>query len=125
MRFRKKVYGLVYTYLDTLKNSTAVSAGLGSRALADPVIAAMKADFDREYADAGVTFDAVLSVLTEAAASIVPVTVNMKGGVLDYRSNREHGLHVIAVGGLALSRGLTLEGLTVSYILRNTPRPTP
>ena len=28
-------------------------------------------------------------------------------------------LTVIAVGGLALSRGLTLEGLTVSYILRN------
>lgn len=117
---QEKVYGLVYTYLDTLKNSTAVSAGLGSRALADPVVAAMKADFDREYPGAGVTFDEVLTVLREAAASIVPVTVNMKGGVLDYRGNREHGLHVIAIGGLALSRGLTLEGLTVSYILRNT-----
>ncbi|WP_315749599.1 MULTISPECIES: Z1 domain-containing protein [unclassified Bradyrhizobium] len=117
---QEKVYGLVYTYLDTLKNSTAVSAGLGSRALADPVIAAMKEDFDREYAEAGFTFDNVLTVLREAAASIVPVTVNMKGGVLDYRGNREQGLHVIAIGGLALSRGLTLEGLTVSYILRNT-----
>lgn len=27
---------------------------------------------------------------------------------------------MIAIGGLALSRGLTLEGLTVSYLLRNT-----
>ncbi len=44
----------------------------------------------------------------------------MKGGALDYRAHRESGLHVIAIGGLALSRGLTLEGLTVSYILRNT-----
>jgi hypothetical protein len=117
---QEKVYGLIYAYLDTLKNSTAVSAGLGSRALADPVIAAIKADFDREFPDTGVTFNEVLSALREAAASIVPVTVNMKGGVLDYRGNREHGLHVIAIGGLALSRGLTLEGLTVSYILRNT-----
>ena len=44
----------------------------------------------------------------------------MKGGKLDYQQNIEAGLHVIAIGGLALSRGLTLEGLTVSYILRNT-----
>ena len=45
--------------------------------------------------------------------------VNMRGGILDYRRHQDEGLHVIAVGGLALSRGLTLEGLTVSYILRN------
>nr|WP_284694209.1 Z1 domain-containing protein [Rhodoplanes serenus] len=119
-KVQEKVFGLVYTYLGTLKNSTAVSAGLGSRALADPVIALLKEDFDREHHGTGVTFDQVLTVLREAAASIVPVTVNMKGGVLDYRGNREHGLHVIAIGGLALSRGLTLEDLTVSYILRNT-----
>jgi hypothetical protein len=117
---QEKVYGLVYTYLSALKNSAAVSAGLGTRALGDPVIAAMKADFDAEFLATGVTFDQVLSVLRDATASIVPITVNMKGGVLDYRGNREHGLHVIAIGGLALSRGLTLEGLTVSYILRNT-----
>ena len=30
------------------------------------------------------------------------------------------GLTVIAVGGLSLSRGLTIEGLTVSYMYRNT-----
>lgn len=37
---------------------------------------------------------------------------------LDYKSNKS--LRVIAVGGLALSRGLTLEGLLVSYFYRNT-----
>ena len=36
-----------------------------------------------------------------------------------YEQNTRNGLHVIAIGGLALSRGLTLEGLTVSYIIRN------
>jgi hypothetical protein len=30
------------------------------------------------------------------------------------------GLTAIAVGGLSLSRGLTIEGLTVSYMYRNT-----
>ena len=37
---------------------------------------------------------------------------------LNYKDNPS--LRVIAVGGLALSRGLTLEGLMVSYFYRNT-----
>ena len=39
---------------------------------------------------------------------------------LDYTSARESGkfLNIIAVGGDKLSRGLTLEGLTISYYLR-------
>ena len=36
----------------------------------------------------------------------------------DYKN--DGGLHVIAVGGYSLSRGFTLEGLTISYFLRNT-----
>jgi hypothetical protein len=39
---------------------------------------------------------------------------------LDYRRYKNEGLHVIAIGGFALSRGFTLEGLTVSYFLRNS-----
>ena len=62
----------------------------------------------------------VLAKLHEGIQSIEVRTVNMRGGHLDYSLNREIGLHVIAIGGLALSRGLTLEGLTVSYLLRNT-----
>jgi hypothetical protein len=37
---------------------------------------------------------------------------------LQYYENRRNGLSVIAVGGEKLSRGLTLEGLSVSYYLR-------
>lgn len=37
---------------------------------------------------------------------------------VDYYENRKKGLSVIAVGGNKLSRGLTLEGLTISYFLR-------
>lgn len=43
----------------------------------------------------------------------------MKGGGLDYKKAPPTGMHIIAVGGLALARGLTLEGLTISYVLRN------
>ncbi|MFC1680351.1 Z1 domain-containing protein [Pseudomonadota bacterium] len=38
--------------------------------------------------------------------------------VLDYDKHKKSGLNVVAIGGDKLSRGLTLEGLTVSYFTR-------
>lgn len=56
--------------------------------------------------------------------AILPVeifTINQKSSdKLDYSRYTDNGLRVIAVGGLSLSRGLTLEGLTVSYFYRNS-----
>jgi len=49
--------------------------------------------------------------------------VNSKSGeALDYKKYEKdgHGLAAIAIGGLSLSRGLTIEGLCVSYMYRNT-----
>lgn len=40
--------------------------------------------------------------------------------VLDFDSNQQRGLKAIAVGGNRLSRGLTLEGLCVSFFIRPT-----
>ena len=42
------------------------------------------------------------------------------GDVLDYEKYNKTGLNVIAIGGDKLSRGLTLEGLIVSYFTRPT-----
>ena len=46
--------------------------------------------------------------------------VQMPPSDLLYEDHLDSGLHVIAVGGGKLSRGLTLEGLSVSYFLRTT-----
>ena len=40
--------------------------------------------------------------------------------VLDYDLNKDQGLNVIAVGGDKLARGLTLEGLSITYFLRGS-----
>lgn len=40
--------------------------------------------------------------------------------ILNYSSYKEFGLNVIVVGGHKLSRGLTLEGLSISYFARNS-----
>lgn len=60
--------------------------------------------------------------------SVAPIKVKAVNGgnasnILDYEqySGEENGgLRLIAVGGLSLSRGLTLEGLCISYFYRNS-----
>lgn len=60
--------------------------------------------------------------LFKGTAPIVVRAVNQKNSSagLDYHNHRENGLRVIAVGGNSLSRGLTLEGLCVSYFYRRS-----
>jgi hypothetical protein len=63
----------------------------------------------------------VAAQLREAVGRIAVRGINgesLEG--LDYRENQAEGLSVIAVGGDKLSRGLTLEGLSVSYFLRTS-----
>lgn len=64
------------------------------------------------------TWPDIRAELLQAASSIEVRTINGKAGdVLDYEENH-YGLNVIAIGGDKLARGLTLEGLSVSYFLR-------
>lgn len=69
-----------------------------------------------------VSFERVVrkQTLLDAVSKIKIMVVNggKTSGKLDYKLDKS--LRVIAVGGLALSRGLTLEGLLVSYFYRNT-----
>ncbi|MEQ8154928.1 MAG: Z1 domain-containing protein [Clostridiaceae bacterium] len=60
--------------------------------------------------------------LYKAIAPIDVRAVNQRTGAasLDYYTHKEDGFRVIAVGGNSLSRGLTLEGLCVSYFYRNS-----
>lgn len=60
----------------------------------------------------------VMQHLNAAASRIVVKSIHGGSGeALDYFDHK-NGLSVIAVGGNKLSRGLTLEGLSVSYYLR-------
>jgi hypothetical protein len=65
-----------------------------------------------------IRWDEVRRELNRAASRIEVMTIN--GTARDALTYFEHpkGLSVIAIGGDKLSRGLTLEGLSVSYYLR-------
>lgn len=66
-----------------------------------------------------VTWDQVASAIAESSDKIQVITANGKTKAdIDYDAYKDVGYSVIAVGGDKLSRGLTLEGLSVSYFLR-------
>ena len=61
----------------------------------------------------------VLALLPDVACDIAVRMINGTArDALDYPEHEGTGLTVIAIGGDKLSRGLTLEGLCVSYFLR-------
>jgi hypothetical protein len=67
------------------------------------------------------SWDKVSHYLNEAASRIkVKAIHGASGEILDYYDHRRDGLSVIAIGGNKLSRGLTLEGLSISYYLRSS-----
>lgn len=83
----------------------------------------LKDVFDTEYGKSGVAWKEVKTALPEVFDNLQLYVINSKSDeVLDYSRYEKDGtgLTAIAVGGLSLSRGLTIEGLTVSYMYRNT-----
>lgn len=84
----------------------------------------LKDAFEHDYQDCGYDINEVLSKdnLLNAIGKIRVIVVNgskeSKEDTPDYKANPS--LRLIAVGGLALSRGLTLRGLMTSYFYRNT-----
>lgn len=106
-----------------IRDAVAVDGGKGHAALRNPEISALYAAWEAEYAEAErAEWVQVQARLHEVlvAIRVVEVNASKRSQALDYDLSGEHGVTVIAVGGFSLSRGLTLEGLTVSYFLRNS-----
>lgn len=87
------------------------------------VMIALKACLDKEFSDCGFEWSDIKVALNDVFENLRIFVVNSKSDeALDYKKYERDGnsLTAIAIGGLSLSRGLTIEGLTVSYMYRNT-----
>lgn len=99
---------------------------MGVQALSYPEIAAIKEVFDQSTigSDYGISWIEIQEQLFESNEKVIIASVNQKSAdSLDYdryEKENDDGLRVIAIGGDCLSRGLTLEGLCVSYFYRNS-----
>ena len=113
----------IHSLVDRIRSSVRVNgARPPAEALADPEIAALHRAFEDHYAQSCTeSWPDVQARLHESVSAVNVVEVNSRSpGSLDYLEYESTGLNVIAVGGFSLSRGLTLEGLVVSYFLRNS-----
>lgn len=113
------LHGVLEQHKSAIRNFSQLPSDIASK---DPQIAALRQTFDEEYSKCGYDWQTVQRALHNAVLPITTKAVNQRTGpkALDYRAHRETGLRVVAVGGNSLSRGLTLEGLVVSYFCRST-----
>ena len=123
MNVQQQIRNEIHSFVEQIRSSVRVNgAKRVDMAIRDPEMAELRRVFDEHY---GATCDEdwpdVQAQLHESVSAISIVEVNSRAaGTLDYAEHEASGLNVIAVGGLSLSRGLTLEGLTVSYFLRRS-----
>ena len=120
---QQQIRNEIQSFVEQIRSSVRVNgAKPPDEAARDPEMAQLKHVFEQHYDETGGnSWLDVQAELHESVSAISIVEVNSRSaGSLDYSEHEANGLNVIAIGGLSLSRGLTLEGLTVSYFLRRS-----
>ena len=118
---QNRVSELTNDFLKNLQNACRLYCKMEEDvALQNEYISLLKDTYEEIYHKAEYDWYDVQQALHSACASIIVQTVNQQNGKnLSYDAYKD-GLRIIAVGGMSLSRGLTLEGLVVSYFYRNS-----
>ncbi|MDE1169854.1 MAG: Z1 domain-containing protein [Verrucomicrobium sp.] len=117
-------------HLTLLQNRIKYGDGERTPSIIDELRNRWETEFQRKFASIkSVTDDPMITALNwgkieaeiKDSAALIQVRVinGSAGDALDYH-NHPDGLSVIAIGGDKLSRGLTLDGLSVSYFLRTS-----
>lgn len=120
--------GLVYDRVKALRQSIGNYAALShNEALRNSLIKSIydtwEVDYhslDQDYTN--FSWPEIQSALKDSIDPVEVICINSSTpDTLDYNeADYPNGRNVITIGGLGLSRGLTLEGLQVSYFLRNS-----
>lgn len=113
---------LVADYIDDIRNNVEVY-GLSASANRNPIIRELRDTYTSSFPKSEFSWNEVLASLYDSNKLVKVYVVNTsnysKLNKLDYEGNR-YGLRAVVIGGLAIARGVTLEGLCVSYLYRST-----
>lgn len=122
----------VLDFLDELGNAVLCFSAMPD-ALDNSYIQLLYQTFQKQYSTSKDSDDVVIQwqrILVELRAMFddsdkayvfkTCVVNSASQDALDYEAHLDQGLMVIAIGGFSLSRGLTIEGLTISYFYRST-----
>lgn len=116
------IKNFIHAYVEQLKSSISNYGMLSfTESMENQDLENLYQLWKEEYS-ANSNWEEIQTLLSQAAAPIMVLLVNSKSpDQLDYSKDKyPSGRTVIAIGGLSLSRGLTLEGLCISYFLRNS-----
>ena len=118
---QEEVSGLVNEYLKDIQGACKLYCKLPSnKALQDTYMKRLKKTFETIYLNVHFAWEEVQTQLYNSCGSIIVQTINQRNGQNLNYDDYPNGLRLIAVGGMSLSRGLTLEGLVISYFYRNS-----
>lgn len=119
---QEKIEEIVSNIINNIKNAVKQSAKLPFfNYIQNEHIEKLYATYQKHYAT-NYNWETIFSILYDSIKDIeiFKVPTKNKKKKLNYDKHKETGLRAVVIGGLALSRGLTLEGLTISYLYRNT-----
>ncbi|MCD8372942.1 MAG: Z1 domain-containing protein [Clostridia bacterium] len=88
--------------------------------LQDPILSRIHWVWEKYYLDTEFSWEDIADNMFDSIENIQIKIVNSSRDSEKLVYPKDASLRVIAIGGLALSRGLTLEGLVISYFYRNT-----
>lgn len=110
---------LVENYLTLLKTDISSYALLQNAEEQSLNIQELRITFEKYYSNIEFFWDEIKEQLHYSTKTIIVREVHQKRTIeLEYRKDRP--TNAIVVGGTSVARGFTLEGLSVSYFLRNT-----
>ena len=118
---QEQITTYISEYLEEIQNAVKFTSGLKEEeALKNSIISDFFQTFNTRFSIKE-DFKSIRKRLLEASNKVRVYGINNQSKqVLDYSLYKENGLSAIVIGGHKLSRGLTLEGLSVSYFARNS-----
>lgn len=115
----KLLAALADEYLSAIKKDVVAYASLPDALNQSETLNVLKSTFEKHLSKIEFSWEAILGELPAFIESVVVREVHQKKSVpLEYR--KDVATNAIVIGGASLARGFTLEGLSVSYFLRNT-----
>ena len=118
---QEQVSDLVNEYLKNIQSACRIYSKLDVQsALKNEYIAKLNEIYETIYPTCGFSWEEIQDNLYSSCAGIIVQTINQRNGKNIRFDDYKEGLRMIAVGGMSLSRGLTLEGLVISYFYRNS-----
>ena len=115
----RKLSLLVDNYLSLLKSDISSYALLKNAEEQSLNIKDLRITFEKYYMNIEFCWDEIKEKLHYSTKTVIVREVHQKRTIeLEYRKDRP--TNAIVIGGTSVARGFTLEGLSVSYFLRNT-----